>query len=106
MSERALVLSADVWSMADERTGEIRDGISIWYVNDYRDDSDKSFGYKPTKVSAAPDMLEKLRGAKLPSICDLDFGSRPGKEGKATLTLVGMKSVKAVELFDKIAVHK
>lgn len=106
MGERALVLSADVWSMPDERTGEIRNGVSVWYMNEYREDTDKSFGYKPTKVSAAPEMLDILRAAKLPAICDLDFGSRPGKEGKATLTLVGMKAVKNVELFDKAAAVK
>ena len=34
MADRALLLSADLWEMADEKTGEIRRGASVWYIND------------------------------------------------------------------------
>jgi hypothetical protein len=34
---------------------------------------------------------------KLPALCELDFGSRPGAQGKATLTVVGAKVLKAVD---------
>ena len=99
MGERALVLSADAWEMPDEKTGSITKGVSVWYVNDYRDDDEKSFGFKPTKVSSTPEMLEHLRG-KCPCLADLDFGSRPGAGGKAALTLVKITVAKPlVELF-------
>lgn len=98
MAERALITSADAWEMTDEKTGEIRRGVSIWFLNDYRDDSAESFGFKPTKVSADRSLLEKLRG-QLPGIFDLEYGSRPGAQGKATLTLIGVELVKPVDLF-------
>jgi len=99
MSERALVLSCDSWDMTDEKTGEMRRGLSVWYVNDYRDDGSESLGFKPTKVSADRQLLDKLRDAKLPALFDLDFGSRPGAQGKATLTLIGLTKVQSVDLF-------
>lgn len=99
MSDRALVLSADLWEMADERTGEIRKGASVWYINDYREDTLTGLGYKPTKVSGTIEIFEQLRSSNLPALFDLDFGSRPGQQNKAQLTLVRAKHVKDVDLF-------
>jgi len=99
MSERALVLSVDKWEMPDEKTGEIRRGLSIWYVNEYREDTDASFGYKPTKVSAAPELMEQFRKARLPALFDMDYGSRPGAQGKATLTVIKAEGIANVNVF-------
>lgn len=98
--ERFLILSADAWDMLDERTGRPMSGISVWYANDYREDTEVSFGYKPTKVAATPETLSQLRG-KLPGVFEVSFGSRPGAQNKAQLTLVGVKHVAAVDLFAK-----
>ena len=103
MSERALILSCDAWDMVDEKTGEKRVGLSVWYVNEYRDDSDLAFGYKPTKVSADRDLLDSFKSAGLPALFDLDFGSRPGAQGKATLTLVSARKLSSVNLFQQSA---
>lgn len=100
MAEKALILSADAWEMPDERTGEIRKGVSVWYVNDYRVDIPTAVGFKPTKVSADVSMLDTLRAAKLPALFDLHFGSRPGAQGKATLTLVGISHLSDVDVFN------
>ena len=99
MAERALILSCDTWEVSDEKTGEIRKGLSVWYVNDYRADTQDSFGFKPTKINADISLLDHLRGAKLPALFDLDLGSRPGAQGKATLTLTGLTKIQAVNLF-------
>lgn len=93
MSEKALVLSADPWSMTDKDTGQIVQGVSFWYVNQYRDGEN---GQKPTKVSVSAELFDMVKG-KLPALCELDFGSRPGAQGKATLTVVGAKVLKAVD---------
>ncbi|MNZ27763.1 hypothetical protein D3C78_449840 [compost metagenome] len=106
MSERALILSCDAWDMVDEKTGEMRRGLSVWYVNDYREDSESSFGYKPTKVSADRALLDSFKLASLPALFDLDFGSRPGAQGKATLTLVDARKVQSVNLFQSTAAPK
>lgn len=97
--EKALILSADSWSMADEKTGEMRNGVSVWFVNDYRDDTVQAVGFKPTKVSADASLLPQLRDAKLPAIFNMHYGSRPGAQGKATLTLVKADKIASVNLF-------
>lgn len=96
--ERALILSADTWNMNDERTGKPMSGVSVWYVNDYRDDTDESFGYKPTKVAATEEILTQLKG-NLPGLFDINFGSRPGSQNKATLTLISVQKVSPIDLF-------
>ena len=98
MAERALITSADCWEMPDERTGEIRKGLSVWYLNEYREDTATAFGFKPTKVSADASLLEQVRG-KLPGVFEMEYGSRPGAQGKATLTLIGVRYVKGIDLF-------
>lgn len=101
MSDRCLILSADAWNMTDEKTGEVMSGVSVWYVNDYRDDAEGSFGFKPTKVTLQdPDMFKQLSG-KLPCLADLDFRSKPGAGGKASLVLGKIAVVKpSVQLFE------
>lgn len=93
MSEKALVLSADPWEMTDKETGQIIKGVSFWYVNNYRDGEN---GQKPTKVSVSSELHDAVKG-KLPALCELDFGSRPGAQGKATLTVTGVKVLKGVD---------
>lgn len=99
MAERALVLSADPWEMQDDRTGEIRKGYSLWYLNSYRE---SEMGQKPTKVSVDLALLAQVRG-KLPGVFELEYGSRPGSQNKATLTVVGMRQLASVDLADLCA---
>lgn len=94
MAERALVLSADPWEMADEKTGEIRKGCSLWYLNSYREGD---MGQKPTKVSVALELLGQIKG-KLPGVFELEYGSRPGAQNKATLTVVGLRMLAPIDL--------
>jgi hypothetical protein len=106
MAEKALVLSADAWEMTDEKTGELRKGVSVWFLNDYREDTLTSVGFKPTKVSADPSMLDLLRSAKLPALFEMHYGSRPGAQGKATLTLIGMGHIADLDVFNVPAPKK
>lgn len=101
MGEKALVLSADAWEMADEKTGELRKGVSVWYVSNYREDDVKSAGFKPTKLAGTFEAFDALRASGLPGLFELDFATRPGAQNKATLTLVAAKHVGKVELFGK-----
>ncbi|MNF51155.1 hypothetical protein D3C81_2052050 [compost metagenome] len=106
MAERALILSADAWEMADEKTGELRKGVSVWFINDYREDTHSAIGYKPTKVSAESALLDSLRRAQLPAMFEMHYGSRPGAQGKATLTLIKADHVGNVKLFGEPAAPK
>lgn len=106
MAQRGLILSADKWEMPDERTGELRRGVSIWFVNDYRDDTALAIGMKPTKVGGDVAMFELLKNAKLPAVFDLDYGSKPGKDGKPTLVLTGVTHVADIDAFSAYSVKK
>lgn len=101
--EQALVLSADSWAMTDEKTGEMLKGVSVWFLNSYREDSVESIGWKPAKVGGTKEILEALRG-QLPAICEMHYGAKPGAQGKATLTLIGVKVVRQVNLFGNPAI--
>jgi hypothetical protein len=99
MADRALILSADHYSIPDEKTGVIQDLFQVWYVNDYRDDSDTEIGCKPIKMLTTPEIFGELRKQSLPSLFDLDLRSRPGKANAAALTVVGIKFVSDPKLF-------
>ena len=106
MAQRGLILSADKWEMDDDRTGKIRSGVSIWLVNDYREETPLAVGMKPTKVSGDISMFDQLKSAKLPAVFDLDYGSRPGKDGKPTLTLLGVTHIADIDAFSQHSVKK
>lgn len=100
MPDRALILSADHYSIPDEKTGVIQELYQMWYVNDYREDSATELGCKPIKTMTTPEMFESLRKQPLPALFDLDLRSRPGKGGAAALTIVGLTHVSTPPLFN------
>lgn len=102
MADRALILSADHYQIPNERTGEVESLYQVWYVNDYRDDSETEVGCKPIKMLTTGQIFEQLRKASLPSLFDLDLRSRPGKGNAAALTVVGITYVSTPSLFDVV----
>jgi hypothetical protein len=102
MADRALILSADHYSIPHEKTGEIQDLYQLWYCNDYREDSDTEIGCKPIKMLTTPEMFDQLRKTSLPALFDLDLRSRPGKANAAALTVVGVKYISSPALFDQV----
>lgn len=100
MADRVVILSADAWSVKDENTSQTNEGISCWYVNDYRDDEDGSYGLKPTKVALKDlDMFNSLKG-KLPAIAEVEMGSRSGAKNVATVLFRKITLIKpSVDLF-------
>lgn len=99
MADRALILSADHYTILDEKTGVINDLFQVWYVNDYRDDSPTEIGCKPIKMLTTPEIFAQLQKQDLPSLFDLDLRSRPGKANAAALTVVGIAYVSTPVLF-------
>lgn len=100
--DTVLVLSADKWEMTDEKTGVIRNGVTIQYVNDYRENDERSVGLKPTKAPASLEVFESIRKGGAPALYRLDFRTRPGKESKPTLTVIKAEIGKAIKIFDKV----
>ncbi|MGK2849281.1 MAG: hypothetical protein ACSLEX_04445 [Minisyncoccota bacterium] len=90
---KIIVLSIDPWKFVDEKTGEEKSGISLWFLNSYRD---PSLGLKPSKISIAPEKTQGL-GGKLPALAEVEFGSRPGLQNRATLQLDSIKLLSPVD---------
>jgi hypothetical protein len=97
-----LVLSVDRYEFQDDK-GQTRSGATVWAVNDYRDDTAESAGFKPTKIGIAEELFKTFRTTQLPAMFEVDFSAKPGKDGKPTLVVVDAKHLKPVPLFDKKA---
>jgi hypothetical protein len=98
--ELVLVLSVDRYEFTDERTGEIRKGVTLQYVNDYREDRPTSLGFKPIKASANDEVFDTIKKSGAPGLYKLHSRTRPGKEGKPTLTIVKAEHVKNMKIFE------
>lgn len=98
--ETVLIISADKWNMTDEKTGELRNGVTLQYVNDYREDTDTSVGFKPIKTSVSDAVFDVIKKSGAPAMYKLDTRSRPGKDGKPTLSVISAQFVKPVKIFE------
>ena len=66
MEQNIVILSADLWSMVDEKTGEQRTGTSIFYVpnlDKVTNETGKSYGYKPVKESLPAEFIKEIAAA-------------------------------------------
>jgi len=97
--ELAFVISADRGTMIDERTGKANAWSNVHYLSDYREDGEDAVGYKPIKVSCAPEAFEVLQKNGV-GLYHLDFRTRPGAMGKPTLTLVKAQHVGSLDVFE------
>lgn len=98
--ETVLIISADKWNMTDEVTKEYREGITLQYLTDYREDTDTSLGFKPIKTSVNEAVFEAVKKNGAPALYRIDTRSRPGTGGKPTLTVVSAQFVKPVKIFE------
>jgi hypothetical protein len=99
--ETALVLSADHYEFTDEKTGDVRRGVTVQYITDYREDTPRSVGYKPIKAPAASDVFDAIKKNGAPALYHLTTKTRPGKEGKPALTVVKADLIKSLSIFDQ-----
>lgn len=98
--EKVLIISADKWKLTDEKTGELRSGVTVQYINDYREDTDLSLGLKPTKAPASPEVFDIIKKGGAPGMYRLDMKTRPGKDGKPTLTIAHVELINPVKIFE------
>lgn len=99
--EQFIVLSADQWSLTDKDTGEMRAGVSLYCVNDYRDPTEKSVGFKPMKLSGSDAAFSEIKKGGAPGLYELSMRSKPGKDGVPTMQVIGAKLVKKLDIFSK-----
>jgi hypothetical protein len=98
MADLALVLSADKYEIPDAQ-GVVQVLHQVWYINEYRDDSDRERGSKPIKMLVDAAVFSELFKHELPALFDLDVRTRPGKGNSVSATVVGFKHVGTPQIF-------
>jgi|APLak6261680685_1056136.scaffolds.fasta_scaffold12034_2 hypothetical protein len=98
MSETVLVLRASKWEMTDEKTGEVRKGCTVHYINDYQVETANAVGDAPMKVQASDEVFTEVKKHKAPGVYEVNTRTKPGKEGQATVVMTQAKFVKAFTL--------
>lgn len=99
MSDFALILSADKYSIPDSKTGEVQELHQIWMSNDYRVSTDTERGCKPMKVLVEPAVFADIMKHDLPALFDVDVKMRPGKGNALAATVVGFKFLGTPKIF-------
>lgn len=64
MEQEVIILSADFWSIQDQKTGERNEGTTVWYLTtssiDVIKNNEKSYGYVPLKVTMDKDFIHTI----------------------------------------------
>ena len=102
--ETALILSVDSWELTDPTSGEVRRGVSLYFVNQYCESSETSVGLRPTKAPASPEVFESVRKGGAPALYRLGFRTRPGKESKPVLMATQAELVRKLDFFGESTV--
>lgn len=94
----ALVTETQPWSFPDERTGEIRNGYSLFYLDAESPLIGNRKGFERLKISGSVQVVEaELR--EVPGWYELGFRQRPNREtGRAELVLSTMRYVGPLEV--------
>jgi hypothetical protein len=98
MSETVLILRASKWELTDEKTGEIRKGCTVHYINDSQVETEKAVGDAPMKVQASEDVFAEIKAHKAPGIYEINTRTKPGKDGIATVMMSQAKFKKLISL--------
>lgn len=106
MSDIALILSVDKYSIPHEKTGEIQHLHQVWMSNEYRVATDTEKGSKPMKVLVDPAVFAELLKHELPSLFDVDVKMRPGKGNALAATVVGFKYIATPAIFSAAPAKK
>lgn len=100
MDAIGIITYSKPWNMTDDRTGQMKQGVSIEYlacdkltpvIND-----DGSRGVRHCKESISTELLTKI--IAVPGMYKLDWGMKPGSKGKMEVKLVDIEYVGTVDI--------
>ena len=89
------VLGMKRWSMTDENTGEVREGVTVFIAQDTEDLSGKTLGLDVMKMSAPLSVFEKAKLEKFafPAECRLRFSLKLAAGGKPAMQVLDVEQV-------------
>jgi len=75
MQEQVLVLSATIYNFADEKTGEIRKGVTVYcvHLSGAGGIDGNTIGVKPSKYSLSIDFKDTFAMQTLPAVATMDL---------------------------------
>ncbi|MDQ2830920.1 MAG: hypothetical protein M3Y74_17980 [Chloroflexota bacterium] len=85
----ALVIEASPWQLTDEKTGEIRRGSTVRYIDFESPLDGRRHGFEPLKSTAVPTVVFP----ELPAFYDLRLRQKANKEGKTEVGIIGARLV-------------
>lgn len=101
---KALINGILEWSITDEKTGEVKDGVNIYYSSPavYYENLTGVSGLYPAKCKISPELVSKykMRSLSYPLTADLEFDSLVTPKGKAVVVLSDIKNIKSLSLFN------
>lgn len=101
---KALINGILEWSMSDENTGEVRDGINLYYSSPavYYENLKGVSGLYPAKCKISSELVNKhsLKTLNYPIIAELEFTAMVTPKGKSIAVLTDLKNIKSLKLFD------
>jgi len=99
MADTALILSADLYEITDESTGQLQKLHQVWMSNEYRVSTDKERGCKPMKVLVEPTAFSEVMKHELPALFNVDIKMRPGPRNSVAATVVGFQFLSTPKIF-------
>ena len=93
---KLILFSARPWSFSDEKTGEMRAGVTVQYSDGIAVNAGKEKGIFPMTITAPSTIWDQL--TVVPGVYECDLKMRPGKDNKATLTLGAAKFLEPLSL--------
>lgn len=105
MGQPVLVHFAAPWEMDDERNpGQKRRGFSLQFITPYEEGREGALGFRGTKTSVSDEAVYvALRKVGLPCMAELEFGVKPGADGKLAAVVTGVSKAQPVKLFQPVA---
>ena len=101
---KALINGILEWSITDEKTGEVKEGVNIYYSSPavYYENLTGVSGLYPAKCKISPELVSKykMRSLSYPFTADLEFVSLVTPKGKAVVVLSDIKNIKSLSLFN------
>jgi len=91
-----IVTGIKPYKFADQETGELRQGVKVYYLDDEPEDSEGAKGFFPLNLSITGDHVSRF--SAVPGVYDLDFKQRSDKYGKPILKLRNVDFIESVEL--------
>lgn len=93
---QALILGCRPFAFVDEKTGEKREGASLWYVPIAENNQGESL--IPVKQSVSVEFLNSIKDFKYPCRADLSIEYLSGSQNKLLPKVVGAKFLAPVKL--------